>query len=238
MYRFLYIGLFSLHMAYYKNEEQQVQFLKDLVEINKDTKILDLGYGQGTHLTKLQELSDFVYGFDKDLNDKKSPVLPNTQKLNFFEQDWGLSELDLIYCFAPEFGQDWHNFDQLAVKVAHSLKKEGKFVLDLFDWNSIPVGVSFQEWKMMPKKNTILLSKYTREDKAVICKRKILKPDFEVAKEVEINWRVFEREELIEILQKAGLKLVKECWDFEINQEASWQPQTRRRRLVVVVEKE
>jgi SAM-dependent methyltransferase len=222
-------------MSYYKNEEQQVQFLKDLVEINKDTKILDLGYGQGTHLTKLQELSDFVYGFDKDLNDKKSPVLPNTQKLNFFEQDWDLQDLDLIYCFAPEFGQDWHNFDQLAVKVAHSLKKEGKFVLDLFDWNSISVGVSFQEWKLAPK--LLSLSKYTREEKAVICKIKMLKPDFEIAREVEIYWRVFEREELIEILKKAGLKLVRECWNFEINQDASWQSQTRRRRLVVVFEK-
>lgn len=46
-------------MPFYKNQQQQVNFLKDLIDINKDTRILDLGYGEGFHLTKLQELSDF-----------------------------------------------------------------------------------------------------------------------------------------------------------------------------------
>lgn len=65
-------------MAYYKNQHQQVQFLKDLVNINPNTRILDLGYGQGTHLAALQEVSNFVYGFDKEINVTKSPSLPNT----------------------------------------------------------------------------------------------------------------------------------------------------------------
>ena len=37
-------------MAYYRDEQQQVQFLQDLINIQKDTRILDLGYAQGTHL--------------------------------------------------------------------------------------------------------------------------------------------------------------------------------------------
>ncbi len=224
-------------MPYYRDEPQQVQFLQDLVKIQENTRILDLGYGQGTHLSKLQELSNFVYGYDKENNDTISPTLPNTQKLNFFEQDWNLSDLDLIYAFAPEFGQDWHNFEQLLTKISQALKPKGKFVIDLFDWNSIPVGISFQEWQLFPKRNTLALSRYTRQDKAVICKRRILKPDFIVAKEVELYWRVFDREELIEIAKQAGLNLIKECYDFDLNQEASWQPQPKRSRLVVVFEK-
>lgn len=31
-------------MPYYKNQEQQVAFLKQIVNINQDTRILDLGY--------------------------------------------------------------------------------------------------------------------------------------------------------------------------------------------------
>lgn len=139
---------------------------------------------------------------------------------------------------APEYGEEnWHNFEQLASKIAYSLKTGSKFVLDLFDWNSIVVGDSFQEWNLRLEKKVVALSKYTRFEKAVVCKRKILEPDFVIAREFEIYWQVFEREELISIMQPLGLELVHECFEFDLSQSGSWQPQFKRRRLVVVFEK-
>jgi SAM-dependent methyltransferase len=224
-------------MAFYKNEEQQVSFLKNLVDINQDTRILDLGYGQGNHLTKLQELSNYVFGYDKEINEVKSPQLPNTKKIDIFKDDWEHKNLDLIYCFAPEFGRDWDNFESLVAKISTSLKSKGKFVLDLFDWNSILVGVSFQEWKLFKPKKTVMVSRYTREEKAMVCKRKVILPEFEI-KEFETNWRVFDREELMKIMNQAGFKVAHECYSFDLNKVGSWQPQLKRQRLVIVFEKE
>ena len=136
-------------------------------------------------------------------------------------------------CFAPFFGEDWANFDLLASKVARSLKTGGKFVLDLFDWNSMEVGTSFQEWQFPKSKKKIILSKYKRSEKEIICKRWVVLPNFET-KEFELYWRVFEREELLEITTKAGLKLTHECYNFDLNQKGLWEPQLTRQRLVVV----
>lgn len=239
MYLLLTLGFFSLSMPFYKNPQQQVNFLKDLIDINKDTRILDLGYGEGFHLTKLQELSDFVYGYDKKINNEDSS-LPNTQKLNFFEEDWDLQNLDLIYCFAPEFGDDWDKFDQLISKVSANLKPGGKFVFDLFDWNSIAVGTLYKDW-FFPTETRIAVNKYKRSEKVATCFRTILLPDtekFRIAKKYEINWRIFDRDELIEIMNRVGLKLTGEFYSFDLNQPGNWNPQVTRKRLVVVFEKE
>ena len=141
-----------------------------------------------------------------------------------------------MYCFSPFFGEDWANFDLLASKVARSLKTGGKFVLDLFDWNSMEVGTSFQEWQFPKPKNKIILSKYKRNERKIVCKRLLVLPDFET-KEFELYWRIFDREELLEIMTKAGLKLIHECYNFDLNKQASWQPQLTKQRLVVVFEK-
>jgi SAM-dependent methyltransferase len=226
-------------MPFYKNQQQQVDFLKQIVNINKDTRILDLGYGQGFHLTKLQELSNFVYGYDKEINEARSPSLPNTKKLDFFQEDWDLDNLDLVYCLAPFFGEDWANFDLLASKVTGSLKTGGKFVLDLFDWNSMEVGTVYKDWSF-PKDNLISVNRYKREEKSGLCFRKVLTPEnntFKTIRDVKLYWRVFERSELINIASRAGLKLTHECFNFDINQKGLWQPQLTKKRLVVVFEK-
>lgn len=226
-------------MPFYKNQQQQVDFLKDLINLNKDTKILDLGFGEGYHLTKLQEVSDFVYGYDKQIDSTK-PALPNTQKLDFFKEDWDLQSLDLIYSFAPEYGQDWDNFDQLVLKVSKALKLSGRFVLDLFDWNAMPSKTVYKDW-FFPKNDRLVINKYARKQKVATCFRTILVPDtdkFRVVKEFEINWRIFDRDELIEIMNRAGLKIAGEFYDFDSSRPGEWNPQVDRSRLVVVFEKE
>lgn len=53
-----------------------------------------------------------------------------------------------------------------------------------------------------------------------------------------ITWRVFGRDELIGIMQKTGMKLAHECYNFDLNQQGSWQPQLNHKRLVTIWEKE
>ncbi len=227
-------------MPYYKNQQQQVDFLKELININQDTRILDLGYGQGFHLTKLQELSNHVYGYDIETDEVKSPILPNTKKIDFFKEDWDIKDLDLIYSFSPYYGEYWDNFDLLVTKTADSLKVEGKFVLDLFDWNSVVVGTIYKDW-FFPKENLLVINEYTRKEKSGNCFRTVLTPDndkFKIVREVELSWRIFDREELINIISQEGLKLTHECYNFDLNQQGSFKPQLKKQRLVVVFEKE
>jgi hypothetical protein len=63
-------------MPFCNNWQQQIDFLKSVVNINRDTRILNLGYGEEFHLTKLQELSNFVYGYDKEANKFLYPLPP------------------------------------------------------------------------------------------------------------------------------------------------------------------
>ena len=149
---------------YYSNTEQQINFLKKVLDIEQSSKILDLGCDKGVHLIPLQEISKSVFGVDIKENKNN---LTNYFKVNFLQDDitsinHNLKNFDSAYILSPCFEEDWNDITYFLQNVSKILKDKGILIIDLFEFNLLKDGdtkVSFKEEKEKMTYSSLVKSK-------------------------------------------------------------------------------
>lgn len=217
---------------YYKDEQKQVDFIVKLAQINKTSKVLDLGHYRGNHLAQIQKLTPFAFGFDKH----SKCGLPNTKNdFDFFREDWDLQELDCIYCLSPEFGADWARVELLFGKISEALKTGGLFVFDHFNYNSIVVGTTWKDYRLTD--DFVGLSIFSRKPTEMICNRTNIDKDWNKS-ETEISWRIFSEAEITQKMQDLGMKKYGFYLEFDVeNKIKNWDQIPPKTRLISVWQK-
>jgi len=118
-----------------KQLNQDVDFLIDVLNLNKKDKILDLACGQGRHTIELTKRGYHAEGLDFSnhlLKIAKQNSEKQNLKINFYKQN--IHDIKLkkkynkIFLFFSEFGL--FNPDKVLHNVTKLLKKNGLFLLD------------------------------------------------------------------------------------------------------------
>jgi len=214
-------------MKYYKDLEKQVQFLISVLEIDKDSKGIDLGCGEGLHLKELYKITKFITGIDI-IN---YPDNPNFVKLDFFEDKLPFKNLDFAYILAPYLDEKWWKIEKLLKNINQTLKPNGSFILDLFYYNFMKNNSVKQNFII--EKDRIILSKFIKEMDRVNLDRTIVNLKDKSQKNFTGSWRVFEFNELSEILNQNGFYIYKQYADFDINKALSWNNDKLPERLII-----
>lgn len=218
------------------NPKKQIAFLNNLISITSQTRILDIGCGEGIHLKLLSEKTCFAFGIDKKF---QKPPQANIFCCNGFEEEFPkeITNIELAYVFSPFFGDDWNRLDLLAGKIARRLAPKGKFVFDLFHFASIPSGSA--HWRIRKNSNSVDRSLCFR------LKQNYFEIDLERQSfgqsRITKNkcWTVFSKKHLTQIFSEAGLTFHSDYSDFDIRKSGQWTPVSRPPfpRLLVVFEK-
>jgi SAM-dependent methyltransferase len=209
----------TMTKVFYHSPDQQVEFLKQILHITPDSKGLDIGCAVGVQLELLQKYCPDTHGIDIL---EYTPNLKNFIQKDIFKDSLQFdNDLDFAYCLAPYFGNDWNNLGVLFANLKKYLKPNGLFLLDLFDFNAKKVGLKFQTYEVYPKK--ILLTTYHRQEKVYTGKRIIKFSDW-TEKYQDLYWRVFDRDELIQIAMSQGFEIVAEYGSFDLESKKLYQP--------------
>jgi SAM-dependent methyltransferase len=113
-------------MKYYPQTQKQITFLKEILQINSASRILDIGCEDGKHLIELQKISPTIFGVDI----KPDVILPNVITGSIFDVELP-TELDGAYLMSPYFGNRWDDYKILLEKLNPSMKEGGKIAIDL-----------------------------------------------------------------------------------------------------------
>lgn len=194
----------------------QLGYLYDVAKITPATRILDIGCHSGVHLLPLQRISSYAYGIDKDVHEDLST---NKQvfKCDVFQDELPTTKFDLIFCFAPFFGDDWWKIEILLRKVAHSLRPGGKFVFDLRNWHLEPLGQQFSEETLEDQSKGVV--KAERKSDRYLVWDNWSKCYNDGKPKV---WRIFSEKENQTIWKDAGLEYLTSHADFDVKKPGVW----------------
>lgn len=198
-----------------KDYEKEVEFIKSVIKKNNTPheSILDVGCGTGTHLHLLKDEFKKLYGVDiskkiLDIAIKKVPRA-NFQEGNM--QDFKINKkFDVITCLYSVFN---YNLDmKSAIKTLKNfykhLKPDGIVIIALYNERNtekqISLHIGEDEDTKVAKINEF---KYYPEEKIEKSNRLLLvkdskKVDFDI--EVEDKFRIFDFEEIEEMVEKSG----------------------------------
>lgn len=214
-------------MKYYKDLEKQLNFLIEVLSIDKNSKGIDLGCNEGLHLKKLYKITKFINGVDKI----EYPDIPNFLKLDFFEEKLPFKNLDFAYILAPYLDGKWWEIEKLLRNINQTLKPNGSFILDLFYYNFMKINSVKQNFII--EKDKIILSKFNKEIDRVNLDRIIINLKNQSQNNFTGVWRVFEFNELSEILNQNGFYIYKQYADFDVNKPLSWNIEKIPERLII-----
>lgn len=222
---------FKIRHARYGEEQQKAEFLEQALSLSYGDKVLDIGSGNG----KLASILEFE-GYNMFAIDRRSPEyeLHNYVNLDFFTERIPFKDLDAAYILYPFLGDHWWKFDSFLQNIGQTLKQGGKFCVDLFYFNSVPKGYS-REY-IVDKGEYILTTFESRKSGAFVTHKTKKYPDGYVF-EYDNLWRVFEQEELNELVSDNGFKMLHTFVDFSDNTIHNWDSLKERQRICVVIEK-
>jgi hypothetical protein len=222
---------------YYQNSQLQINFLEQMIKLNhiiKSDVILDLGCDKhAPHKVELENLGyNNVYGVDIKPNSKD---LNNYIQCDFLRKEFNLKmKAKLIYIFSPCFEDQWWNLDIFLQNVVNNLAKDGVFIFDLFDYNSLELGTTQSNTQRKDNK-TIIASTIRNKDCYLLDYKEIITQDGTVVLDSKGIWRIFEELELNLILAKYGLTITDKYVDFTIS-EGSFEVALVKKRLIVKIE--
>jgi 23S rRNA U2552 (ribose-2'-O)-methylase RlmE/FtsJ len=222
--------------------ENQISFLNEIIKkqgFKKSDTILDLGCDKhAPHKVELENLGfTNVIGIDikPNINNLENYIQCNflkdklSEKLNLKEA--GKNKAKLIYIFSPCFESYWWDLDVFFQNITENLDKDGVFLLDLFNYNSLAIGSRYSDTK--EKDNKVVTANTQRlEDRYELeyCESK------EGIKILESKgvWRIFKEQELEEILNKYNLIISNTYSDFT-HEKGSFYPSNSSKRLIVKI---
>lgn len=213
---------------YFHDTSAQVQFLIEQLQITQTQAGLDIGFGSGVHLQGLREKGIYVEGVD--IEESK---IPNTLKGDVFELELEADRYDFAYCLSPYFGEKWWEIERFFAQVYKLLKNNGKFVLDLNNFRSIPEHTTIFRWNKQPEQ--VMVNHIQRLPDRFTGTRLLIKPNLEV-EEIPLLWRIFTEEEITNLAKKYNFRISKVFGGFQ-EEKVDWNPNKQKTRIIVLLEK-
>ena len=222
----------NLRTDRYGNEPQKAQFLNSIFVIDDSKVVMDLGSGSGKLAQEIEKTGAKVFAVDR-----RQPTVEvgNYVQADFFKEEIPVSDVDIAFMLFPYLGEEWWNFEDFLTRVAKTLKKGGRFALDLYYYNTVPFG--YTEEFDTQKEDHVLTSFLMRKSGAFVAHMTKTYPDGEVI-EYDTLWRIFEQDELAAQVRKSGFELQETYLNFEPGEyEGDWNELPEKTRLCVVLEK-
>ncbi len=205
-------GIFSVALA-----EREVNFVIKILNLPKNSKILDLPCGQGRHSIILARKGYIVIGVDlsktmlnlaKKLANKKNLNLwfihNDMRKINF------KNEFDAVINLFTSFGYFTQEKENIKVlkNINRSLKPGGKFVLDLLNknWFFEKISASKTWWKSGP--NYILENHCFNANKKIWLNHIIIISSAKKIKHIYTSVRLYDLSEIKKLLKETGFEIL------------------------------
>ncbi|MBT9174952.1 MAG: hypothetical protein DDT22_00618 [candidate division WS2 bacterium] len=216
--------------------EVQSNFIEEALQLEKGSKILDLCCGFGRITNILAEKSYSMSGLDNSagfLEIARKEAEKKQLKVNYYQDDLRNlkfdEEFDAVINIFTSFGyfSDEDNFKVLQ-GISHSLKKGGKFFLDMFNReyilkNYLPYVVTKREEGYIAEINSFDIINSRN------CTERILFRDG-IIKKANFFVRAYTFTEMKNLLSKVGLKVTMTYGNFKIDE-----PYTLNSRRMIVV---
>jgi ubiquinone/menaquinone biosynthesis C-methylase UbiE len=221
--------------------QKQVEFIEKALGLEKGHKILDLACGQGRHAILLAKRGYNITGLDYSeylLSVARKRAENEKVKINFMKGDMRElpfeNEFDAIYMFFTSFGyfSDKDNFKVLK-EVSRSLKKGGKFLIDLSNPIMVVKNFQYESW-ILTKEGIICLEQ--NEFDPIKMRTRTLRIVFKGGKEIDRKEhivRLYTPSELSFLMELVGLKAIKFYGDWRDFSEYN----ENSRRLIIIAEK-
>ncbi|MBP2642173.1 MAG: glycine/sarcosine N-methyltransferase [Firmicutes bacterium] len=224
----------------FAGNEQEVQFIANILNLNKGAKLLDLYCGYGRHAIELAKLGLKVTGVDAtqaflDIARQKAMEedVDVTLRLCDMRQLDYCSEFDAIINMFAAFGyfSDEEN-SQVLNKVQEALRPGGRFLIDMMnrDWM---VRNSINRYWRHPNGESVLSYKIELKHGIVTMTRILINQVTGAKMQHEFVLRTYSLEELTAILNKCSLKVRDTYGGFDFSKYGSESP-----RMIIVAQKE
>ncbi|MDD4663080.1 MAG: class I SAM-dependent methyltransferase [Caldisericia bacterium] len=201
--------------------EQQISLLMKLLDLTPHQKVIDLGCGKGRHALLLSKAGMHVTALDfcaAYLEELKKKSASEGLWLEILEQDMRLwkekDTYDAAYMMFTSFGyfSDPEN-EKVILNVASSLKKKGRFVIDIENRDYILKFFIHEKWR--EKETGILLERHKFFPlSSVLSTKRILVNSTGEQKQSFRQYRLYSAHEIITLANKAGFDLRDSLGDY------------------------
>jgi SAM-dependent methyltransferase len=216
--------------------EKQIIYLKEVFQLTKQHKLLDIGCDEGYLSYELFKEGYDIFGLDIIENRKDEFIDTFPFELSSVKDYSPNFEFDFIVHFTLHLNEarEPKTFENLFKSYNRLLKVGGKVIIDFIDYHSIPVG----QVKTFSN-NFKAVSVYTKKSlQHYHCLRTPNDPN---RKPFDVDWRCFEQEEFDSLCYANGFKLITLNHDYDSNIIGSFVPnqniEDKPRRLTAVIEK-
>ena len=205
-----------------EHAKKECNFIEDVLDIPKGSKILDVGCGIGRHAVELAKRGHKLTGLDYSSTFlKKGKIYAKKEgvDIKFIERDMRYlpfkEEFDAVINMCTSFGYFEEEKDHLEVLrgIAHALKPKGKFLLDTVNKEYLIRHFQKKDWD---KINDIFVLKEKELDlEHNRINGKWVFIEGEKRKECFLSLHIFTLGELISLLNKAGFNINTHCGNYE-----------------------
>ncbi len=196
----------------------ELDMFTNMLDLSKEHVILDLACGQGRHTLELSRRGfNNVFGMDRShylINRAKQTNLTEGLSANFKEGDarklpYPVDTFDVVMILGNSFGYFESVDDDLKILkgVLRVLKPNGKFLLDVADGNFLKENFNPRSWEWINKTHFVCRERSLANDNERLISREVIS---NTKKGVIVDQfyaeRLYTKEKLTDILQKAGFK--------------------------------
>jgi SAM-dependent methyltransferase len=153
-------------LLYCHRDESEARFFIDNLfrelQLNKNSKVLDLACGKGRHSVYLAQKKIHVTGIDLSLNNISEASKHENSHLSFFTHDmrnaFPFNNFDVVLNLFTSFGYFENEKENIKVleSVSKALVPKGKLVIDFFNLNKVKeCAVPFEEKEIAGVKFTV-----------------------------------------------------------------------------------
>lgn len=211
------------HILYKNRDDKEAKaFIDALVaelKLSGEAKVLDLACGAGRHSIYLNQLGYDVIGMDLSEENIKEAKKSQNDTLSFFVHDmrelYWENHFDCILNLFTSFGyfESDEDHEKTIMSVASSLKYGGRFVLDFMNSAKIVKNLILEEKKSIEGVNFHITRKVI--ENRIIKRIEIIDGDYR--KTFEEKVRAFGVDDLMDMLDKAGLLVDKLFGDYKLS---------------------
>ena len=219
-----------------EDAKQLVQLIHSKIQLTKNAKILDIGCGQGRHLSIFAEQNFNITGIDLSevllkIAKEKNIHYPNAFFIQADMRHLPLNfQFDLILNLFTSFGYFEEDADNNSVlrQIYFLLGPQGKFVFDYFNSNYIKENL-VPEHKQ--KVGDLLVEQKRFIENSRVKKKIVLKKDGKISTYYE-SVKLYSPDEIYQMLRSVGLKINRKFGNYDGSEFESQSP-----RLIVFGEK-